>query len=153
MEKVNFNFINDNGQKKNGFVWVDEGTYKMLPMLEEEVRINYLRDIYYEQMKEQKYKRRISSLEEICTPKENLAGEDNTFEFPDKLSIEQTVINEKILMEVANNFNEEEKELIRNVLIKKVSATEFARRKGQTQQNVSKKINKIREKLRNLNIF
>ena len=153
MKQVTFNYINDKGQEKRGYAWVDEETFSMLSMLEEDIRINYLRDIYYEQMKEQKYKRRISSLEEICKPKEYEFGEDNTFEFPDKLSIEQTVINEKILMEVANNFNEEEKELIRNVLIKKVSATEFARRKGQTQQNVSKKINKIREKLRNLNIF
>ena len=153
MKKVDFSFINDNGQKKNGYVWVDEGTYKMLPQLTDNDRINYLREMYYDEMKNRKYKRRISSLEEICKPMENEEGEDVTFEFPDKLNIEQVVINEKELIEVTKVFDEEEKELIREVLIKKVSATEFGKRKGQTQQNISKKIKKIREKLQNLNFF
>ena len=85
--------------------------------------------------------------------KQNADGEEITIEFPDKTNIEQVVINEKILMEVAKNFDDDEKELIREVLIEGVSATEFGRRKGQTQQNISKKIKKIKEKLKNFNIF
>ena len=51
MKRVNFSFINDNGQKKKGYVWIDLETYNMIWKLDEPVRVSYLREIYYEQIK------------------------------------------------------------------------------------------------------
>ena len=153
MKKVNFSFINDNGQKKNGYVWVDEGTYKMLPQLDEVKRIEYLREIYYEQIKESKYKRRISSLEEICKPKKNEKNEDITFEFQDTLNIEADVLTEIKVRQVLEEFTEFEKEMIREILIKKVSTVDYAAKVGLAQQNISRKIVRIRKKLQKINVF
>ena len=44
MKKVNFEFINDKGQTKKGYVWLDDLTYKMIWKLEEVDRIGYLSD-------------------------------------------------------------------------------------------------------------
>ena len=153
MKKVNFSFINDNGQKKNGYVWVDEGTYKMIWKLDEVTRTNYLREMYYEQIAESKYKRRTSSLEEICAPKENAEGEDITFEFPDKLDIEEIITNELKLKGIALLFNEEEKELIREIFINKVPEAEFAIKKCVCQQNISRKVRRIVKKLQKNKLF
>ena len=153
MKKVNFSFINDNGQMKKCYVWVDEGTYKMIWKLDEVTRTNYLREIYYEQIAESKYKRRISSLEEICAPKQNAEGEDITFEFPDQLDIEELISNESKLKEIALLFNEEEKEFIREIFINNVSETEFAIKKGVCQQNISRKVRRIVRKLQKNELF
>ena len=153
MKKVSFSFINDNGQNKNGFAWVDEGTYKMLLQLDEVKRIEYLREIYYEQIKERKYKRRISSLEEICKPKKNEENEDITFEFQDTLNIEADVLTEIKVRQVLEEFTEFEKEMIREILIKKVSTVDYAAKVGLAQQNISRKIVRIRGKLQKINVF
>ena len=153
MKKVNFSFINDKGQKKNGYVWVDEGTYKMLSQLDEVKRIEYLREIYYEQMKDRKYKRRISSLEEICKPKLNEEGEDITFEFQDTLNVEEDVLTEIKVRQVLDEFTETEKEMIKEILIKKISTVDYAAKVGLAQQNISRKIVKIRKKLEKINVF
>ena len=153
MKKVNFSFINDKGQKKKGYVWVDEGTYKMLPQLDEVKRIEYLREMYYEQMKDRKYKRRISSLEEICAPKKNEDNEDITFEFQDTLNLEEDVLTEIKVRQVLDEFTETEKEMIKEILIKKVSTLDYAAKVGLAQQNISRKIVRIREKLKKINVF
>lgn len=153
MKKVNFSFINDNGQKKNGYVWIDEGTFKMITKLSEEERIKYLRGIYYDQMKDRKYKRRISSLEEICAPKQNEEGEDITFEFQDTLNVEEDVLTEIKVRQVLDEFTEAEKEMIKEILIKKVSTVDYAAKVGLAQQNISRKIIIIREKLKKINVF
>ena len=153
MKKVNFSFINDKGQKKNGYVWVDEGTYKMLSQLDEVKRIEYLREIYYEQMKDRKYKRRISSLEEICKPKLNEEGEDISFEFQDTLNVEEDVLTEIKVRQVLDEFTETEKEMIKEILIKKISTVDYAAKVGLAQQNISRKIVKIRKKLEKINVF
>ena len=140
MKKVNFSFINDHGEKKNGYAWVDEETYKMLSRLDEEKRIEYLREIYYEQIKERKHKRRISSLEEICKPKENEEGDDITFEFRDTLNIEENILTEIKVRQVLDGFTETEKEMIKEILIKKVSTVDYAAKVGLAQQNISRKI-------------
>ena len=153
MKKVDFSFINDNGQKKNGYAWVDEETYKMLPQLEEVKRIEYLREIYYEQIKERKYKRRISSLEVICAPKKNEENEDITFEFQDTLDVEEDVLTEIKVRQVLDEFTESEKEMIKEIIIKKVSTVDYAAKVGLAQQNISRKIVKIRKKLEKINVF
>lgn len=153
MKKVNFSFINDNGQKKNGYVWIDEGTFKMITKLSEEERIKYLRGIYYDQMKDRKYKRRISSLEEICAPKQNDEGEDITFEFQDTLNVEEDVLTEIKVRQVLDEFTESEKEMIKEILIKKVSTVDYAAKFGLAQQNISRKIVRIRKKLQKINVF
>ena len=153
MKQVTFNYINDNDQEKTGYVWVDEETSVMLPLLEEDIRINYLRDIYYEQMKEQKYKRRISSLEEICRPKKNEENEDITFEFKDTLDVEKDVYTEIKVRQVLDGFTEPEKEMIKEILIKKVSTVDYAAKVGLAQQNISRKIVKLRKKLKKFNVF
>ena len=116
MKKVNFSFINDNGQKKNGYVWVDEGTYKMLPQLNED-------------------------------------GEDITFEFQDTLNVEEDVLTEIKVRQVLEEFTETEKEMIKEILIKKVSTVDYAAKVGLAQQNISRKIVRIREKLKKINVF
>lgn len=125
----------------------------MINQLDEVTRVNYLREIYYEQEAERKYKRRILSLESFDRTGQTADDENFTFELSDELNIEESIVNELIIKEIIAHFNKEETELIKEVLIKKVSATEFGRKKGQTQQNVSKKIKKIRKKLEKFNIF
>ena len=147
MRKIYFSFINAKGQLKNEWVLVDVETSKMLSKLDEEVKINYLRELYYERKKEEKYRQRISSLEEICAPKKNKYGEEVAIEFPDSSDIEKQFYIESEIKETLLLFNKEEREIIKKVKIDKVSATEFGRQKGQTQQNISKKIKKINEKL------
>lgn len=151
MVKVYFDFINDKGELKSEWVFVDEETFKMLSKLEEIVKIDYLRELYYERKKEEKYRLRISSVEEICAPKKNKSGEEVTFEFPDSTDIEKQFYLETKIKETVFQFNKEEREIIKKVKIGKVSATEFGRQKGQTQQNISKKLKKINEKLKKIN--
>ena len=66
----------------------------MIWKLDEVSRVSYLRELYYEQIKERKYKRRILSLENICAPNKNEKNEDITFEFQDTLNIEKDVSTE-----------------------------------------------------------
>ena len=153
MKKVIFEFVNNNGQTKKGYAWLDEDTYKMICKLDEITRVNYLREIYYEQIYERKYKRRISSLEEICAPKENADGEDITFEFSDQLDIEEVISDESKIKEIAFLFNKEEKEFIREIFINKVTEAEFAIKKGVCQQNISRKVRRIKEKLQKNKLF
>ena len=153
MKRVNFSFINDNGQKKKGYVWIDLETYNMIWKLDESVRVSYLREIYYEQIKERKYKRRISSLEEICASKFNGIGEEITFEFQDTLNIELDALTEISVRQVLEEFTESEKEMIKEILIKKVSTVEYAAKVGLAQQNISRKIVRIRKKLEKINVF
>ena len=125
----------------------------MLSQLDEVKRIEYLREIYYEQMKDRKYKRRISSLEEICKPKLNEEGEDITFEFQDTLNVEEDVLTEIKVRQVLDEFTETEKEMIKEILIKKISTVDYAAKVGLAQQNISRKIVKIRKKLEKINVF
>ena len=153
MKKIIFRFINGKGQEKNGSVWIDEGTFAMVQKLEDKERTNYLREIYYDYLKEQKYRRKTTSLDKICKMNENIDGEDFTFEFQDSSNIENDVITEIQVREVLEKFTDFEKELIKEVLIKNSTQKEFAIKNNIAQQNISRKIKKIKEKLQKVNIF
>lgn len=57
-KKINFSFINKNGEKKTVHVFVDEETYKILPKLNEDDKIKYLTELYHDQEREKNYKRK-----------------------------------------------------------------------------------------------
>lgn len=142
MKKVTFNFINKKGIQKQAFVLVDDETYIMINKLSENDKINYLSDLYYENMRERNYQRHILH-------SNNYFGEDENLELPDNSVDKEDVETKMQVDEILSKLNANDRKILEDYYLKNLSQKEIALSLNISQMAVSKRIKSVLEKLKN----
>lgn len=142
MKKVTFNFINKKGIQKQAFVLVDDETYIMINKLSESDKINYLSDLYHENMRERNYQRHILH-------SDNYFGEDEDLELPDNSVDKEDVETKMQVDEILSKLNANDRKIIEDYYLKNLSQKEIALNLNISQMAVSKRIKSVLEKLKN----
>lgn len=141
MKKLSFSFINKKGILKNVFVMVDDQTAVMVSMLSETERVDYLTDLYHEDMRERNYQKHIIH-------SDNYFGEDEDLELADE-SVDEEAVEAKLKVEeILSKLEPADRKLIEDYYLKGMTQQAIATSMNVSQKMISKRIKNTLEKLR-----
>lgn len=141
MKKISFSFINKKGILKNVFIMVDEQTAIMVSMLSETERVDYLTDLYHEDMREKNYQKHIIH-------SDNYFGVDEDLELADE-SVDREAVDAKLQVEeILSMLEPTERKLIEDYYLNGLTQQDIAISMNVSQKMISKRIKNTLEKLR-----
>ncbi len=140
--KVKFSYINEKGVYRTVSVLIDEGLNKDLEKVSEEERINYLREEYLWQCKEQMHRRKSASLQKFYPDGNDLELAD-TYQTERKDTYDQV---EEILSSINSDYD---RELIVMYYLDGMTQEDIAKKLGITKGTVSKQLAKIIAEIKN----
>lgn len=141
MKKLSFSFINKKGILKNVFVMVDDQTAVMVSMLSDTERVDYLTDLYHEDMRERNYQKHIIH-------SDNYFGEDEDLELADE-SVDEEAVDAKLKVEeILSKLEPADRKLIEDYYLKGMTQQAIATSMNVSQKMISKRIKNTLEKLR-----
>lgn len=141
MKKICFSFINKKGILKNVFVIVDDETAIMVSMLSDVERINYLTDLYHEDIRERNYQRHIVHTSSYF-------GEDEDLELADESMDEEALEAKQQVEEILFKLEPAERKLIEDYYLNGMTQQAIANEMNVSQKMVSKKIKNLLDKLK-----
>lgn len=141
--KVSFSFINEKGVKRTVNVYVDKGTYAILPKLKEEDRVNYLKDLYHDQEREKNYHRKTFAFSKYTNSEESSYDPEDVNQ-----NLETSVINELFLKQVLDYLPIKDRQYITLFYIEGYTKTDIATKLNVTRKTVQTNLDRIIEELR-----
>ena len=156
--KVDLTFTNKKGLEKTVHFPMDKQLYKDILTLPEEEKNYWLEYYYHEYCNERNQNRKEFRNREMYlkvdynfTDQEEVTDSANKIvQIADSLDVEKNVINKCIVEEILSLLDEKEKYIAINVLMYNVSKTQVARDLGISITAVSKKLDKIKDKITTL---
>ena len=143
-EKIDFRYINKKGDEKNVTIYVDKITYKLLwdSNLDESVKINYLKEIYLENNKENYLKKKENRIKDIMI----ISGSYEYIESPEEY-YEKKLFKENMIT-CLNNLKPIERQIIELIFFEGKRMVDVANILNRSKSTISKRLNVILNKLR-----
>ena len=143
-EKIDFRHINKKGDEKNVTIYVDKITYKLLwdSNLDESVKINYLKEIYLENNKENYLKKKENRIKDIMI----ISGSYEYIESPQEY-YEKKLFKENMIT-CLNNLKPIERQIIELIFFEGKRMVDVANILNRSKSTISKRLNVILNKLR-----